>query len=207
MSNKSLSEEEFDDAKKSFFKEIIALLLIIIILLWLIPYHSVLTHPFPSRVPSINSVISGELMIPERPASNKIGDYVVVDSQIKMIANKIVVEACSKPDKRCYAEALFLFVRDNIDYVYDPVNEYFELPHETINAGAADCDGMSILLASLLESVGIKSRFDFSIKNHVFINAWVPKRSLLKIFSDDYEWINLDPTCKGCKPGELVPDL
>lgn len=142
--------------------------------------------------------------IPQRPQSQDINTYISHDDpQIKLIAARVVTAACSHQDQRCYADALFAFVKDNIDYVTDPIGEYYETPQETLLAGAADCDGHAILLASLMRSVGILTRFSYS-PNHVAVEAWLPADKLLsKRYT--YEWTYYDPTCKECRPGQHMP--
>ncbi|MCK5023809.1 MAG: transglutaminase domain-containing protein, partial [Candidatus Aenigmarchaeota archaeon] len=51
--------------------------------------------------------------------------------------------------------AIYDYVRSSIRFVDDPGSEYMALPCETILAGGGDCEDHAILLASMLESVGI----------------------------------------------------
>lgn len=92
------------------------------------------------------------------------------------------------PDKDWPGEvaALHAFVRDKIRYIKD-VNgiETIATPEKTLEYGQGDCDDQSVLLASLLESIGHPARFvaigshsPFSY-NHVFTETkigprWVP---------------------------------
>jgi len=58
------------------------------------------------------------------------------------------------------ARAVHAYVRDNIRYIRDVHNlETLSSPIVTISIGAGDCDDMSIVVASLLESIGAKTRF------------------------------------------------
>ena len=58
------------------------------------------------------------------------------------------------------AIALFNYVRSNIRYVMDPVDvELVMTPDRLIEMGSGDCDDMATLLATLLECIGIRSRF------------------------------------------------
>lgn len=82
-------------------------------------------------------------------------------------------------------KALHRFVRDKIRYVKDIRGvETVQTPDASLKIGAGDCDDKSVLLASLLESIGHPTRFvaigfapdDFA---HVYVesrigNVWVP---------------------------------
>lgn len=53
------------------------------------------------------------------------------------------------------AKAVFEWVRDNIRYTRDPEGfELFRKPRRTVQLGIADCDDMSILIGSLLSTIG-----------------------------------------------------
>lgn len=80
-------------------------------------------------------------------------------------------------DWRGEIERLHRFVRDKIRYVKDIRGvETVQMPVRTLEFGQGDCDDKSTLLASLLESLGHKTRFvaiafapdKFS---HVFVEA------------------------------------
>lgn len=63
-------------------------------------------------------------------------------------------------DWRAEADALFRFVRDRIRYVLDVSDlETLHTPDVILRQGAGDCDDKSILLATLLESIGHKTKF------------------------------------------------
>jgi len=63
-----------------------------------------------------------------------------------------------------------------------------------------DCDGHAVLLANLLQAVGLNTRFVF-VPNHVLLQVWLPDAAKRYKVSDD--WIYLDPTCQSCSFGEL----
>lgn len=68
----------------------------------------------------------------------------------------------SNGQKDWYGEAtdLHRFVRDQIRYVRDVVGvETLQTPDKTLEIGQGDCDDKSVLLASLLESIGHPTRF------------------------------------------------
>jgi hypothetical protein len=121
--------------------------------------------------------------------------------EIRKLAAKII-QGCPAKDYYCYAKALYEFCRDRIKYVYDPhMVELVESPLKVLEAGIADCDSVCTLLASLNESIGLKTRFrtvkadvkrpdDFS---HVYcvvrvpssrfsasrVNGWIPEDATL----------------------------
>lgn len=91
------------------------------------------------------------------------------------------------PAKNWYREVakIWTFVKTNIRYTRD-VNgvETLQTPDKTLEFGQGDCDDQSILIASLLESIGHPTRFvalGFGPANyqHVFTetkigNKWIP---------------------------------
>jgi transglutaminase-like putative cysteine protease len=96
------------------------------------------------------------------------------------------------PEKDEYseAEALFNFVRDRIRYVKDVHDvETLSTPMMTLAGRLGDCDDQTVLLASLLESVGYPTRFvieGYTMPgqfDHVYMQALV--------FG---QWISMDPT-------------
>ena len=120
------------------------------------------------------------------------------DPDVKQVATKIAAESC-KGSKVCQAKAEYYFVRDNIDYVSDPPDEYLEHPLETLESGGADCDGEAILLANLLQAIGVYTEYVF-VPQHSYVKILLPEAP--NRYKDDGNWIHLDPTCKSCDFGE-----
>jgi transglutaminase-like putative cysteine protease len=81
------------------------------------------------------------------------------NTQIRQAATNVIFLTPEK-DEYSEAEALFNFVRDRIRYVKD-VNdiETLSTPMMTLEGGLGDCDDQTVLLASMLESVGYPTRF------------------------------------------------
>jgi len=184
---------------------IVASIIIILMILWIIPINSIPIQLRPGKVPNYEEVVPNNLILPTRPQENinNINYYKTPTEQnIKLISARIVTQSCARNEAHCYADALYYFVRDQINYVNDPIEEYYELPIETLMARSADCDGKSILLASMMESVGIKTRFKF-IPKHVYLEAWLPEKN---IFAKEYyyKWKSYDATCSSCRPGETL---
>jgi len=91
-------------------------------------------------------------------------------------------------DHRAEAEAIFNEVRDGIRYMRDVHGvETLQEPQITLAVRYGDCDDQTVLLASMLESVGIATRFvvaGYRDQNyeHVYLQAWLG------------EWVNMDAT-------------
>ena len=81
------------------------------------------------------------------------------NTQIRQAATNVIFLTPEK-DEYSEAEALFNMVRDSIRYVKD-VNdiETLSTPMTTLEGRLGDCDDQTVLLASLLESVGYPTRF------------------------------------------------
>lgn len=85
------------------------------------------------------------------------------DPGIRQIADGLVGEQgaqCPQGDYSCEVAALHAFVRDHIRYVGDIAEvETLQTPRRTLEQGSGDCDDKSTLLATLLETIGHKTRF------------------------------------------------
>jgi transglutaminase-like putative cysteine protease len=71
-----------------------------------------------------------------------------------------LVQAIAPKDFFSEAETVFGFVQSNIRYIQD-INEVETIspPQWVLANGYGDCDDFSVLLASMLESIGHKCRF------------------------------------------------
>ncbi|MAG07973.1 hypothetical protein CMO89_00725 [Candidatus Woesearchaeota archaeon] len=183
---------------------IMGLFLVLIIILMAIPYYSIKLDPEPKYTPNTDEVLFGTKL--ETNNSIKLADIIHLgafikpgDPVIKRTADKIVSLSCSQ-GKICHAKALYYFVRDNIQYVSDPIGkEYIEDPKEVLMTSAADCESGSILLSSMLESIGIDTQLVL-ITGHAYIRIKLPDG--LKRYKID-DWVYLDWTCKSCEFGEI----
>lgn len=100
--------------------------------------------------------------------------------------------------------AIFHWVRDNIRYTHDPWKlDVFEDAEWTLKTRAADCDGTSILLASLLESIG------YPVRMKVVSYDGVRYTHIYPLVGDRPEkptrWIALDATIPWARPGYERP--
>ena len=191
--------EEEEEKKKSPFKYIVALFLIVIVAMWIIPIYGVKLDPQPEEIPTVEEVIP-ETLTYGSLVTLSLKEHVIIDSEIKGIADRIVTTACSSSSEVCYAKALFYFVRDNFEYLLDPrAIEYVEDPKEFLAIGGGDCESGSILLASMMESIGIDTQLVL-IKGHAYARIYLPESK--KGYQRD-GWVYLDWTCKSCDFGEL----
>ena len=98
-------------------------------------------------------------------------------------------KSCQQKDYSCEVRTLHAFVRDSIRYLGD-INgvETVQAPQKTLEYGYGDCDDKSVLLASLLESIGHPTRFvaiGFApgVFEHVYVETLIGTR-----------WIALETT-------------
>lgn len=111
----------------------------------------------------------------------------------------------AQKDETGEATRLFRFVRDQIRYVKDPDGaEFLHTPEWVLHLAAGDCDDKSILLASLLLSIGHTPRFAAvafdadpdtgeAIYSHVWVQDWLGGR-----------WVDLETT-ENLPFGKAVP--
>ena len=197
--NNNLKEEE--EKKKSPIGYIVGIFLALIIIFMAIPYYSVRLDPEPAKIPTINEVVR-LTDINETPRNSITLDMVNgADPLIKETADRIASISCESGKKVCQAKAMFYFVRDNFDYVSDPNSvEFVKTAKESLYVHSGDCDDASVLLANLLDAIGIRTRFVF-IPGHVFVQANIPE--VLNKYRDEENWINIDATCEYCEFGEI----
>ncbi|MDO8481355.1 MAG: transglutaminase-like domain-containing protein [Nanoarchaeota archaeon] len=183
---------------------LLALFFLLLLVVWVVPEYAVRLDPEPKGVPTLSEVAPQNLNITQEARSLRPKEYpsfLVPDSLIKQVADKIVTQSC-EGNKVCYAKALYYFTRDNLQYVSDPTAyEYVKSARESLSSGGGDCDDAAVLLASLLESVGINTQFVF-IPNHVYVRAYLPEAAK-KYKLEDSDYVSLDATCKNCAFGEL----
>lgn len=96
------------------------------------------------------------------------------------------------PQKNYLAEciAIYNYVRDYIRYVRDTLNiETVQTPVQTLKIATGDCDDKAVLLCSLLQSIGHRTRFLVVGSNGRFYHV------LVQVFVNN-RWFNADP----CEP-------
>lgn len=122
------------------------------------------------------------------------------------------------------ARKIFEFVRDGIQYVYDPMGlEEVQPPETTLKLRAGDCEDQAILLSSLLSAIGFESALVFAdtdndkIPDHVYSAVYIPtapeytkpfKSKKLDDGKDLHDWIPLDPASQDSDFGVIpIQDL
>ena len=168
--------------------------------MWLVPHYGVKQNPEPEGIPMLEELNIPEMQI-SKIDSTDIRSFVQVTPEVKQIADQVVTLSCENTHKVCNAKAIFYFVKQNFNYLNDPLAfEYYKTPQESIVSRNGDCDDASILLSSLLQSVGLQTQFVF-VPGHVFVQVRIPEA--ISVYKNDQDWINLDPTCESCKFGEI----
>jgi len=183
---------------------ILGLFIILILIVSIFPFYSIRIDPEPKTIPGKDVIIPNNIVLnPSKYKINSTKDLIsridISDPVIKQTADKIVSIACNR-DKICHAKALYYFIRNNYQYISDPIDtEYLEEPRDFLSVGGGDCESGATALASLLLSVGIETEL-----------VLVPKHAYIRIKIDDapnkYKkngWIYLDWTCESCKFGEI----
>lgn len=192
-------EDEHEPWYKGPLRIIVGLFLLLLIILWVFPHYAIKQNPEPGYIPTLDDLQFSE----EIPSINStdIKDYVLVTSELKQYADRVVTLSCKETHRVCNAKALFYFVQQNFNYLNDPLAfEYFKTPQESLATDSGDCDDASILLSSLLQSVGFQTRFVF-VPGHVYIQAKIPEA--VASDKDENDWVSMDATCNGCGFGEV----
>lgn len=139
----------------------------------------------------------------------------VQDPQMRKLALRITAN-CPARDGECEARAIDTWMRKNIRYTGDiaPVKMGRNGPVEAIDlfptasfiaeTGGEDCDGHSIMSATLLSLNGITARLRVTspnnVKNdwrHIYVVAGLPKENPTK-------WVALDSTLPNAKFGDVA---
>ncbi|MBN2566551.1 transglutaminase domain-containing protein [Candidatus Woesearchaeota archaeon] len=188
---------------------IIAAFLILLLVSWIIPWDGIRLDPEPKGIPRLADLYLGNITLSdtETPLVSRsaILDFVSTGLVIKRAADQIVARSCDYHGEfaeACYAKALFYFVRDSMQYIPDPPDEYVKTAEESLLVGGGDCEDASILLASLLESVGVSARFVY-VPQHVYVQAHLPAAVKKYKAPDQGDWVSLDATCEYCRFGEI----
>ena len=199
-------EPEHEPWYKGPIKIIVGLFLILILILWVVPHYGIKQNPEPSRIPELEEVFlyggkpSNETFVLESQSDfrNFINPR---NPTIKTTANRIVALACPQSNKICHAKALYYFIRDNFQYISDPVNfEYVERTEDFFLSGGGDCESGTLAMANLMESVGIRSELVL-IPSHALLRIQLPES--VSSYKREGDWVYLDWTCKNCRFGEL----
>lgn len=101
-----------------------------------------------------------------------------------------IVQECGGHEFDCEIQALFHYCRNNITYRRDPIEVEWiaDTPRTLFVFGVGDCDEKSVCLATLLATLGHKSRF--VVVGHTpdkYVHVFI--ETLTK-----HGWVSLDPT-------------
>jgi transglutaminase-like putative cysteine protease len=114
------------------------------------------------------------------------------DGSIALAADEITAGAAR--DKASLAATLYEFARDQVAYIDHPWQmQVVQDARRTLQLRTGDCVSKSVLLSTLLASLGIGSRFVAQAStvlggfDHVYVEA----------FLQDGVWLALDPTADG----------
>lgn len=198
-------EEEIIEVedKRGPLRIILTLALTLLIILTAVPYYNIKLDPSPSYVPSVEEVLPNNVQIRNSSAINSVYDLRLFvtpnDPNVKYMANRIATLACDG-NQICQAKAMYYFVRDNMEYVADPIGtEYIEPNIEMVSSGGGDCESGSLVLASLEEAIGVDAQLVF-IYGHAYVRIKLDDAPRKYKYED---WIYLDWTCKNCAFGEI----
>lgn len=126
--------------------------------------------------------------------------------EIRFLAEDIV-QSCPNKDYSCEVSKIYNWVKDNIRFTRDPNRvEMLRSPLITLNRRNGDCDDHTILISSLLQSIGYPTRAVIVATqpqykdafNHIFTEVGVQNKG-------QFEWIPLDTTVSFADVGWLPP--
>jgi len=209
MIEEAIADEKEPHRIPGPIKFILGLFLVILMILIVVPHYYVKDNPHPNSIPEISEVYTPVAVNRSNISISSRDQYLLFidarDKDIKGVADRVSSLACDYSENyiMCQTKALYLFVRDNFDYVRDPSSfEYVKTPIESLNNLGGDCDDASVLLSSLLGSIGVKTRLVF-VPNHVYVEAYLPEASSKYKSYKKQDWVAMDPTCKNCDFGEI----
>lgn len=127
------------------------------------------------------------------------------NEQINILATRLVAD--SNDDEVIKTQAILDFVSNDIRYISDPGDgvEFAKDPVSTLVAGGGDCEDQTLLLCSMLETVGVKTYIAFT-DDHVFALAQFAKADQLPgvppyLYIDGQPCHALDPSDPGAVIG------
>lgn len=149
---------------------------------------SIRSAPLLEGIDGVNQTLEAMAALVRRDASNL------------TIRNKAleITQGCGGHDFSCEIQALFEYCRTQITYRRDPVETELvqDAARTLFTFGVGDCDDKVVCLATLLATLGHKSRFKVLGRrrghfSHVFLETQLK----------DGSWLPLDPTPEQAPPG------
>lgn len=97
------------------------------------------------------------------------------EPQLRELAVELT-RKCKAQDRGCEMNALLRHVARDVKYVSDPRGgaDFIQSPEQTLALKAGDCEDQTILLSSMLESVGVRTLLAFT-DDHVYAMGCVDK--------------------------------
>ncbi|MBD3263933.1 MAG: hypothetical protein GF375_02380 [Candidatus Omnitrophica bacterium] len=161
------------------------------------PIHEICTTgQIPVKVQKIN-IPNGNagIMVSAKKMVELIREYSGNQERIRFLAEDIT-RNCRSKDYLCNAKSIYDWVKANIKWDRDPDGmEMLRSPIVTLDRRVGDCDDHTILIASLLKSIGMPVRIVLiasrsyrpEIYNHVLVETLAPVNGEMK-------WIAIDTT-------------
>lgn len=125
------------------------------------------------------------------------------DMGVNTLARQLLANARGRANQKNYYDfirCLQHFVRDCIRYVPDPKDmEMVQTPQRTLDIRTGDCDDKATLLAALLTSINIPTRF-------VAVGYTAPDAPYSHVFVEakyGANWLPLETIMDGWEPGRL----
>lgn len=131
--------------------------------------------PAPQPVPHATPLVPGSSDSLVRHDTGHIDYRAYVDAaSVRNVAVQVVSPYAGahggEREKMLQAAALFEYVKQRVNYVYDPITmrggqkkdvDFLAAPADTLQIGGGDCDDQALLMASLLSAVGLENRILF----------------------------------------------
>lgn len=137
-----------------------------------------------------------------------------VDVDVRELALSLIAN-CPPRNLRCEYTQLQHWVRDHIRYTHDIRGvETLQTPKATLRLGQGDCDDQAVLLASMLESVGARTRFEaLGVRGGDYEHVISAVQAGVSRATGEPQWVPLetifptDPrTGASIEPGWIPPD-
>jgi len=113
-------------------------------------------------------------------------------------------DVCGMRDYACEVTAIWNFVVLNVRYTQDQDGEdTYSTVRATLEQGAADCDDMTVMFASLLKAVGFENVIAriASVQGRTWDHVWP------MVMLPNGKWLSLDCTEEGNHPGWAATGL
>lgn len=129
-----------------------------------------ISPPRPAAPPPPTIAPSPSVPVGRSPYAPYLDQVVPASTALRTLAYS-KIQDCPSGDRTCALVHLYRYVQHDIGYLSDPAaREYIQPPQDTLAIGAGDCEDLSILLASLLENVGVSTYLVFT-NSHAYTLA------------------------------------